>query len=265
MVPELIRLLAYLVAAFYTGILCILLGLAILTAQMQWAWSFIPHWWARGVLFIFRVKVSRCGPDSRTLGPAIFVMNHQSFIDMCLVPHIMPNETRYIAKKELAKVPLWGAVVGRAGLILIDRKDRHKAILNIQEGMKSLPEGYSVVVFPEGTRSIDGEMKRFKMGAVHMAIASGLPVVPIGMDGAKAINPGQSLIPRPGVVEVTVGEPIITTDWKIENAREHLDLMWHAVNELHLTSRRRYEAKRGGIRKGAWCSSPCGDIPDTLE
>lgn len=95
-------------------------------------------------------------------------------------------------------MPLWGAVVGRAGLILIDRKDRHRAILNISEGMKSLPRGYSVAVFPEGTRSPDGEMKRFKIGAVHMALASGLPVIPIGIDGAMAVNPDQTLLPRPG-------------------------------------------------------------------
>ena len=61
------------------------------------------------------------------------------------------------------------------------------------------------------------------------------------------------------------GEPIVTTDWKVENAREHLDLMWHAVNELHQTSRRRYEAKRDAKRKQSWCSRLCGDIPDTLE
>ena len=131
--------------------------------------------------------------------------------------------------------------------------------------MQSRPDGYFVVVFAEGARLMDGEMKRFKMGAVHMAIASGLPVVPIGMDGATAINPGQSPIPRAGTVEVPVGEPIITTTWKVENAREHLDLMWHAVNELHQASRRRCEAKRDGDRKQTLCSSPCGDIPDTLD
>jgi len=117
--------------------------------------------------------------------------------------------------------------------------------------MKSLPRGYCVAAFPEGTRSPDGEMKRFKMGAVHMALASGLPVIPIGIDGAMAVNPDQTLIPRPGTVEVTVGEPIITIDWEAENAREHLDLMWHAVNELHLASRRRWEAKCDAHRKPA--------------
>ena len=211
-------------------------------------WLVMARPWARGAICLVGVKLKIDGAENLT-GPAVFVSNHQSLIDVVFLPAILPRKVRWVAKKELLRIPLWGWAFGAGGAVLIDRKNPRAAILNIREGLKRLPKGWSVVVFPEGTRSLDGTLKPFKKGAFHIALETGMPMVPIGMDGAHDIVPlGASLV-RAGEVRVTVGKPIPTDTWTEATLDQHIAQVRDTVQAcVDAAARRRPPAQAAPLR-----------------
>lgn len=193
-------------------------------------WLLICRRWARGALWLVGVKVKIEGVENLA-GPAVFVSNHRSLIDVVVLPAILPATMRWVAKRELQKIPVWGWAFARGGAVLIDRGNPRTAMLGIREALKTLPAGWSMVLFPEGTRSADSKLKRFKKGAFHIALETRLPMVPIGMDGVdEIIHKGDWLV-RGGEVRVTVGKPIPTTHWSHETLDQHITQVREAVQE----------------------------------
>ena len=150
-------------------------------------------------------------------GPAVFISNHQSLIDVVFMPAILPPEVKFVAKRELLLIPFWGWGFAAGGAILIDRSKPRRAMADMTTGVRKMPKGWSVVIFPEGTRPKDGNMKPFKRGAFYVAARTGLPVVPVGMDGARDIVPPDGWLVRAGEVRVVVGAPIAPTGWDVQN------------------------------------------------
>jgi 1-acyl-sn-glycerol-3-phosphate acyltransferase len=214
----------------YTLIMSTLACVFMLLLGPSRGWLLICRPWACGSLWIVGVKLEIVGAE-HLKGPAVFVSNHQSLIDVVFLPAILPRTVRWVAKRELQWVPLWGWAFARGGAVLIDRNNPRSAIFNIREGLKRLPKGWSVVVFPEGTRSYDGKLKRFKKGAFHIAVETGMPVVPIGMDGADDIIRVGDWLVRPGVVRVTLGKPISTVGWTNDDLDGHIAEVRGAVQE----------------------------------
>mgnify|MGYP006270848607 CR=1 FL=1 len=212
--------------------------LFVLIAQPVRGWLLLLHPWAWGTLRIVGINVDLKGRE-HLQGPAVFACNHQSLLDVILIPGLAPPKVRFVAKKELVKIPFWGWMLATAGGVLVDRKNSRNAIEAVRKGVRSLPPGWSVAVFPEGTRSFSGELQPFKKGVVHIAKSAGLPVVPLGLDGAQEILPKGYRLPRPGTLYVTVGEPIDTTKWSAEAVEEPLQEVWEAVSECLQASRRR--------------------------
>jgi len=178
-------------------------------------------------------------------GPALFVVNHVSVIDLIAVPQAVPHKIRTVAKKELMRVPVWGKAWAEVGGIVIDRADPDSAKKVIDAGLAALPPGYSVVVFPEGTRSRNGEIKKFKKGFAHMAMSAGLPVVPIGTSGCLETVGRRGILPIPGPVEVSVGPPIDTTSWSPSTLDAHVEVTYERVTELVAKSKARRAARFG--------------------
>jgi 1-acyl-sn-glycerol-3-phosphate acyltransferase len=199
--------------------------------------------WARGSLFIMGTKAQIVGAE-HLRGPAVFVSNHQSLIDVVFVPALLPKTTSFVVKKELLRVPFWGWALSSTA-IMIDRNNPSQAIASIREGLRRLRKGWSVVVFPEGTRSTDGRLQRFKKGAFHIAIETRLPVVPIAMEGAYDIVPKHHTLPRPGTIHVTVGKPIDTSRWTNETIDVHMREVWLAMNECLRESQQRRDLEMG--------------------
>jgi 1-acyl-sn-glycerol-3-phosphate acyltransferase len=142
--------------------------------------------------------------------PCIYIVNHQSIVDVPVLAEIFPPDTVVIGKKELRRIPLFGWLYERTGNILIDRADSHRAVGRMREAEQAILErGVSVWVFPEGTRGrVPGELLPFKKGAFHMAIATGAPLVPVVVSPlAERVDLERRRI-RPGPVEVRVLEPI---------------------------------------------------------
>jgi len=162
----------------------------------------------------------------------IFYANHTSWIDIALVNRVIPRDLHFIAKEELRKKPFVGGAISGMDMIFVDRSNRVKAVKSLEEAAIKVKEGRNIIAFPEGTRSRDGELKQFKKGLFHLAIQSGVPLVPVAISGAYDLVPTGFKM-RPGVVDISIGDPISTQGMTIENDLNPLiKKSWDALNEL---------------------------------
>ncbi len=154
--------------------------------------------------------------------PCVFIFNHQSAIDVLLCARLIRRDTFGIAKQELRKKPVAGAVIGLMGTVFIDRSDRVRAVEALRPAVEEIRRGRSMLIAPEGHRAADGGLLPFKKGAFHVAMQAGVPLVPIVIhDAFKRLRPGSG-IARPGTVHVTVLPPIPTKHWKASRLDEHI-------------------------------------------
>jgi 1-acyl-sn-glycerol-3-phosphate acyltransferase len=126
----------------------------------------------------------------------------------------------WIAKRELRQIPLFGHCLRVMHTIFIDRSDRETAIASIQQGLRRLPTGLSVICFAEGTRSADGRIGTFKKGGFAAAVENALPVLPITINGSRRVLPKGSLVFNPGTIELIIGAPIETRNLTIDRLDE---------------------------------------------
>ena len=145
--------------------------------------------------------------------PAVFIFNHQSGIDMLLLCKLLRRDFVGIAKQEMRANPLFGPAAVLAGTVFIDRSNGRKAIEALEPAIRALRDGVSVVIAPEGTRSLTPRLGTFKKGAFHLAMGAGVPIVPIVFRNALDALPKHGLVVRPATVEVVVHPPIATDGW----------------------------------------------------
>ncbi len=145
--------------------------------------------------------------------PAVFILNHQSNVDMFIAAKLIRKDATGIAKKELQFYPIIGQLMQAAGVIFIDRKNREKAIEAMQPAVDSLKNGTSFIIFPEGTRSYDYRLGKFKKGAFHIAMQAGVPIIPIVIRNAHDSMPRGTNIFKPAAIEVKVLPAISTKRW----------------------------------------------------
>jgi 1-acyl-sn-glycerol-3-phosphate acyltransferase len=170
-------------------------------------WSFAKTQ-ARNLARLCGVRVRVRGLEHLGAGPYIFAPNHQSNFDIAMLLGYLPGINRFAAKKEMFAEPVLGMVLRTMGMIPIDRDNPLEAI----ERLARLKlDGTSVIIFPEGTRSRDGNLLPFKKGAFVAAIHLGVPIVPVVCKGTQAIMPkGGYLSIVPGTAELVVLEPVPT-------------------------------------------------------
>jgi 1-acyl-sn-glycerol-3-phosphate acyltransferase len=186
--------------------------------------------WARMLLAVANTRVEIIGAENVLIGkPQIFMANHQSDFDVLIVLAHLPGQFRWIVKKELFQIPIFGRAMQSAGYIEIDREDREKAIMSIDRAAMKIREGKSVMSFPEGTRSKDGKIKPFKHGMFYLAIKSGVPIVPISIIGAGEIMPKRSLHIKPGRITLVIDKPIDVSGYSIENRQELIDKVQNVI------------------------------------
>lgn len=155
--------------------------------------------------------------------PAVFLFNHQSAIDVLIVAKLLRRDFTAIAKQEIAANPLVGPVFRVADTVFIDRRNSGKAIDALRPVVKTLEDGLSVAIAPEGTRSAGDRLGPFKKGPFHIAMQAGVPVVPIVIHNATDVLPKGAFFIRPASVRVDVLPPIDTSDWRAETVDEHVD------------------------------------------
>ena len=158
----------------------------------------------------------------------VFAANHQSIYDIPVLFRTLPYELRILAKASLGAFPFLGWHLARTGHVLVDRKNPGADLF--RQVRLLMQAGYSLIVFPEGTRSLDGSLSRFRAGTFMMAIESGLPVVPVAVDGSRHVMRKGQLMTCPGHVRVTVLDPIPTAGWRPEQARAFARQVQDAVD-----------------------------------
>ena len=173
--------------------------------------------WARLILWTTGVRVEIKGALPPVGVSYVFASNHQSFYDIPVIFSTLPHQLRIIAKSSLGAFPFLGWHLHLAGHLLVNRDHPGASVFKKMQRMVS--QGASLIIFPEGTRSRDGRVARFKGGVFLLAIESGLPVVPISVAGSRHVMLKGRLMTCPGDVTITVHEPISTSGLTREDAR----------------------------------------------
>ena len=184
----------------------------------------LPKLWGRAILLCLGCRVKKYGLENLEPGKNyIFSSNHISALDIPLLFAHLPVSIRWVAKKELFSIPILGKSMAFLKNISIDRSNRRAAMQALEAAAKQIQEGANVVIFPEGTRSLNGQMLPFKSGAFLLAIKAETPIIPIAIKGANIVWPAGKILMRPATVELRVGKPIPVADAK-QNEREKLSL-----------------------------------------
>ena len=167
--------------------------------------------WAKIIIKTSGVKIDVQGHRHIPVGqPVVFACNHASQYDIPVVLEALPIQFRFVVKKELFRVPLFGFGLRHAGYIPVDRSGGKAAMRSLQKAAEKVKDGIPVVIFPEGTRSPDGRLMPFKMGGILIAIKAGCPIVPVAIAGSHKVLPKGSIRVRPGRIRIIIGLPVQT-------------------------------------------------------
>jgi 1-acyl-sn-glycerol-3-phosphate acyltransferase len=168
--------------------------------------------WSRVILGVPGVKLEvKVHTPLEPGRPYVFMPNHASMVDIWAVFVAIPASFRFIAKKQLARIPLFGWAMAAGRFIFIDRQNAASARRTMGEAARRIRSGQSVVIFPEGTRTRDGRLGPFKKGGFHLAMDSGAEIVPVAIKGSREVMPRGAALIRAGTVTLEVGAPIPTT------------------------------------------------------
>jgi 1-acyl-sn-glycerol-3-phosphate acyltransferase len=172
--------------------------------------QFVGRSWCRHLLFSIGVRLEVRGDEKLAAGRTyVFFANHQSALDIPIIYTGLPQPLCFIAKKELFLIPFFGWGMAAMGHVRIDRSSARNARESLTRGVARLKRHrQSLILFPEGTRSIDGRLGEFKQGSFSLALDAGAPVVPVAIRKANERLPKKSLIVRPGTVFLDICEPI---------------------------------------------------------
>lgn len=185
---------------------------------------YIGKFWSRMNLLLSGVRVRMHGLDNVKPGKLYVVMsNHQSHYDVWTLIGYLPLQLRWVMKKELRRIPIFGLGCERMGHIYIDRKNPNQSHKELEVARKKFEAGASVVFFPEGTRSPNGTLLPFKKGGFVMALQHHLPILPITVNGTRNILPKGSFMIMPGVVDVIIHPPVPTTGYSLEQKEALMD------------------------------------------
>lgn len=173
-------------------------------------WGFYPEViWSRIFCRLAFVTVEVNGRENIDPDTSyVFVANHQGAYDIFSLFGYLGHNFRWMMKESLRKIPFVGWACKAAGQIFVDNSSVSSTRRTMQEAEKQLRGGMSLTVFPEGARSWDGNMRRFKKGAYMLAVEFNLPVVPVTIDGAFDVLPRFKFLPRPGHIKITIHKPI---------------------------------------------------------
>ncbi len=175
----------------------------------RWLGYQIPRLWAKAFCWLTLVKVEVHGRENISKGQSyVFVANHQGAYDIFTIYGYLGHNFKWMMKKSLERIPLVGYSCKISGHIFVDKSSPSAIKETMETAEKRLAGGMSVVVFPEGSRSLDGKLHRFKRGAYLLATEFNLPVVPLTIDGAYDVMPRTAMVPKWGRIVLTIHKPI---------------------------------------------------------
>lgn len=169
--------------------------------------------WSKTLLAIAAVKVNVTGLENIEAGRGIiFISNHASNFDIPILLANLPTDTLIMYKQELEKVPVFGLCLKLSPFVAVDRENPREAMKSIDSAREIIRNGGAMVIFPEGTRSPNGEIGEFKRGAFMIAKGSGVDLTPLAISGSYGIMKRGSFIINPGNCLITISKPVKLPD-----------------------------------------------------
>lgn len=232
--PTLLNYLHSLVAIPLIYLYTIIMGSLSLTLSLYDPEGRRQHWcarlWCRMIAATAGARVRVHGAERIEPGASyVFLSSHQSYMDIPAMLGYLPAQLRIAAKKSLFRIPFMGWHLTRAGHIPIDRSSTHNAVASMQRAASYVRGGICAFVFPEGTRSRDGRLHNFKKGGFKLAMQAGVPIIPVTIIGSRQILPPDSIIFRPGTIDMYVDAPIPTTGLTEEDLEPLMQTVWDAM------------------------------------
>lgn len=219
----LISILRFLVSTIVTAIIAVVAFVTLPFNRNEKLYHRVGRVWSRLLLRICGVRVELHGTEHCAHGASvIYAANHASMLDIPVVIASVPDDIRLVYKKELEKIPIFGWGLKYGSYIGIDRGRGTEARKSLEEAVEKIRRGASVLLFVEGTRTSDGKLQPFKRGAFNLAARSGVPMIPLTINGTYALVPKHSLRIRPGTVHLHFGPPIRVEDAGNERDTESL-------------------------------------------
>jgi putative phosphoserine phosphatase / 1-acylglycerol-3-phosphate O-acyltransferase len=206
------------------------LGIGVLTRNKRAGVNFLTRFWPETVLALSGVKLNVLGAENLTARrPAVFLFNHRNNFDVFMVAALVKDNWTGVAKKELASNPLVGTLGRLLDAAFIDRDDTTAAVAALKPVEEAARKGLSILVAPEGTR-LEGAggsgplgVGPFKKGAFRIAMATGLPVVPIVIRNSDSVAGRNATTLHPGTVDIAVLPPVSVADWTVANLRDKME------------------------------------------
>jgi 1-acyl-sn-glycerol-3-phosphate acyltransferase len=202
-------------------------SLAILTSWIPprgRVYQYWARWWSATILAAAGIDVEvETAEGARSVREAIFMANHTSAADIVVLFVALARDVRFVAKKQLFWVPFLGWSMWLAGFIPVDRENKEKAREAFDRIGERLRQGISILVFPEGTRSRNGRLGAFKKAGFLLAMRTGLPIVPVGISGARAVLGADGLLVRRGKIVVRIGAPVPSGAYSFAQRGEYVE------------------------------------------
>jgi len=227
---------------FTTTVYTMLLGIPVIVTALFSKTGCIPYRlglaWAWLIMKTNRVGIQIEGFEKLVRTRSyVFIANHASNLDPPAIALALHNQLRFVGKKSLAKIPVFGWAVKMARMILIDRSDSLSARNSINKAVIELKNGISACFFAEGTRSLDGRLQKFKKGGIMLALKAKLPIVPVTIIGSHTLMPKNAVRIKSGVVRIIVGDPIDTSAFSEKDRDALLDAVRSVIKgNLHRLS-----------------------------
>ncbi|MEZ4251209.1 MAG: lysophospholipid acyltransferase family protein [Polyangiales bacterium] len=180
--------------------------------------------WSANAVRLADIEVEVVGRENVGDAPALVMSNHQSAFDIFTLMHVHPTSLRMIAKKQMFALPIMGGGMKAAGFVSLDRGDRGKALEALEDAKRVMSAGIHVWIAPEGTRSDDGALLPFKKGGFMVALQTGIPIVPVTIDGTRDVLPAKDFRVRKGQkVRITYHPRVNPADYGIEGRDALID------------------------------------------
>jgi putative phosphoserine phosphatase / 1-acylglycerol-3-phosphate O-acyltransferase len=209
------------------------LGVGLLTRNKRAGVNFLTRFWPETVLALNGVKLNVIGAENLTAQrPAVFLFNHRNNFDVFMVAALVKDNWTGVAKKELASNPVAGTIGRLLDAAFIDRDDHEAALAALKPVEEAARKGLSIIIAPEGTRLDIAGVGPFKKGAFRIAMATGLPVVPIVIRNADSVAGRNASTLHPGTVDIAVLPPVSVADWTVANLRDKIEQIRGNYQEL---------------------------------